>query len=97
MNGGTISRNTAVAQQGVFAVLPDFDFDLQYKVTGFSILYTDRMGDFEESSATSSLSARQRDLLNRLTRGKYLSIKDIKAIGPDNRTIDLSPMLFKID
>ncbi len=96
-NGGTISRNTAVAQQGVFALLPDFDFDLQYKITGFSILYTDRMGDFEEPATGSSLTPRQKELLNRLTRGKYLTIKDIKAVGPDNRTVDLSPMLFKID
>lgn len=96
-NGGTISRNTAMAQQGVFALLPDFDFDLQYKITGFSMLYTDRMGDFEEPSTSSSLTAKQKELLGRLTRGKYLTIKDIKAIGPDNRTVDLSPMLFKID
>lgn len=96
-NGGTISRNTAVAQQGVFALLPDFDFDLQYKVTGFSILYTDRMGDFEESSSSGSLTPRQKEILSRLTRGKYLTIKDIKAVGPDNRTVDISPMLFKID
>ncbi len=96
-NGGSISPNVATAQQGVFAVLPDFDFDLQYKVTGFSILYTDRMGDFEEPSTSSSLSAKQKELLKRLTRGKYLTIKDIKAVGPDNRSVDLSPMLFKID
>jgi gliding motility-associated protein GldM len=96
-NGGTISRNTAMAQQGVFALLPDFDFDLQYKITGFSMLYTDRMGDFEEPSSSSSLTPKQKELLGRLTRGKYLTIKDIKAVGPDNRTVDLSPMLFKID
>jgi len=97
LNGGTISRNTAVAQQGVFALLPDFDFDLQYRITGFSILYTDKLGDFEEVSSGSSLTPRQKDLLGRLTRGKYLTIKDIKAIGPDNRTTDLSAMVFKID
>ena len=97
MNGGLISRNTAVAQQGVFAVLPDFDFDLQYKITGFSLLYTDRMGDFEEPCTSSSITSKQKDLLGRLTRGKNLIFKDIKAMGPDNRTVDLSPMLFKID
>ena len=37
-NSGSISRNVAVAQQGVFAVLPDFDFDLQWHVTGFTVL-----------------------------------------------------------
>ena len=27
---GSIPRATAAAQQGVFAIMPDFDFDLQY-------------------------------------------------------------------
>ena len=62
-NSGTISRNLAVAQQGVFAVLPDFDFDLQWNVTGFTVLYSDKMGDFEEKSTSSNLTARQKNFL----------------------------------
>ncbi|MBP5708734.1 MAG: gliding motility protein GldM, partial [Bacteroidales bacterium] len=85
------------AQAGVFAVLPDFDFDLQYEVTGFTILYSDRMGDVTESSNSSSLTAKQKDLINRLTRGKDLIIKDMKAKGPDGRTRDLSPIILTID
>lgn len=94
---GTISRASAAAQQGVFAVLPDFDFDLQYKVTGFTILFSDKGSDFEESSNSSSLTPAQKNLINRLTRGKNLIIKDIKALGPDGRTRDLSPVILKID
>ncbi len=96
-NSGTVARNTALAQQGVFAVMPDFDFDLQYNVTAFTVLYSDRMGDLEESSSNSNLTSRQKDLLGRLTRGKYLTIKDVKAVGPDNRTIDLSPIILKVE
>jgi len=96
-NSGSVARNTALAQQGVFAVMPDFDFDLQYDVTGFTVLYSDRMGDLEESSSSSNLTSRQKDLLGRLTRGKYLTIKDIKAVGPDKRTIDLSPIILKVE
>ena len=94
---GTISRASAIAQQGVFAVLHDFDFDLHYEVTGFSVLYYDRGNDYEYSSTSSNLTAQQRDLISRLNRGNDLIIKDIRARGPDGRTIDLSPIILKID
>jgi hypothetical protein len=81
---------------GVFAILPDFDFPLNYTVTGFSILYTDTRGDFEEPSSSSTLTPKQKDLINRLTRGKSLIIKDIKALGPDGKIKDLGVLLFKI-
>jgi len=96
-NQGTISRATAAAQQGVFAQMPDFDFDLQYNITAFTILFSDSRGDFEQRSTSSTLTAQQKDLINRLTRGKYLTIKDITALGPDGKTIDLSPVILKID
>jgi len=94
---GTVPRATAAAQQGVFAILPDFDFDLQYTITGFTVLYSDKGSDFEESSTNSNLTAKQKDLIGRLTRGKNLIIKDIKALGPDGRPKELQPVILKID
>jgi gliding motility-associated protein GldM len=94
---GTIPRNTAAAQTGVYASLPDFEFDLVYKISSFTVLYTDSRGDFEEKSNTSSLTSAQKDLITRLTRGKNLFIKDIKCLAPDGRTMDLSPIILKID
>ncbi len=93
---GDIPRATAAAQQGVFAILPDFDFDLNYTVTGFTVLYSDNRGDFEEISTSSNLTTKQKDLINRLTRGKNLIIKDIKALGPDGKTKSLPPVILKI-
>jgi len=94
---GTVPRATAAAQQGVFAILPDFDFDLQYTVTGFTVLYSDKGSDFEETSTNSNLTTKQKDLIGRLTRGKNLIIKDIKALGPDGRVKELLPVILKID
>jgi gliding motility-associated protein GldM len=94
---GSISRATAAAQQGVFAVLQDFDFDLRYQVTGFTVLFNDRGMDYEEISNSSNLTPKQKDLISRLTRGKNLIIKDIKALGPDGKTKDLQAILLKID
>jgi gliding motility-associated protein GldM len=94
---GSISRATAAAQQGVFAVMPDFDFDLRYQITGFSVIYNDKGNDYEEFSNNSNLTQKQKDLIGRLTRGKNLIIKDIKALGPDGKTKDLQPVILKID
>ena len=94
---GSVSKASAAAQQGVFAVLPDFDFDLQYQVTGFSVLFSERGNDYEETSNNSNLTPKQKALIDRLTRGKNLIIKDIKALGPDGKTKDLSPIILKID
>jgi len=94
---GSIPRASAAAQQGVFAIMPDFDFDLQYNITGFTILYSDSRGDFEEKSPNSNLTSKQKDLIARLIRGKYLTIKDITALGPDGKTKELLPVILKID
>ena len=94
---GSVSKATAAAQLGVFATLLDFDFDLQYQVTGFSVLYSERGNDYEASSTSSNLTSQQKDLISKLTRGKNLIIKDIKALGPDGKTKELSPIILKID
>jgi len=94
---GSIAKNTAAAQQGVYANMPDFDFDLRYTITGFSVLYSDSRGDFVEASTTSNLTQKQKDLIGRLVRGKNLIIKDIFAKGPDGRTSELAPVILKIE
>lgn len=96
-NTGTVAKNTAAAQTGVYAFLPDFEFDLVYKITSFTVLYTDARGDFEEPSSSNALTQKQKDLIGRLSRGKNLFIKDIKCLAPDGRTLDLSPIILKID
>ena len=94
---GNIAKNTAAAQTGVYASLPDFEFDLVYKITSFTVLYTDNRGDFEEPSTSNALTQKQKDLIVRLARGRNLFIKDVKCLAPDGRTLDLSPIILKID
>jgi len=94
---GSVPRATAAAQQGVFAIMPDFDFELNYVVTAFTVMYSDNRGDFEEPSTSSNFTQKQKDLIGRLTRGKNLIIKDIKALGPDGKTVELLPVILKID
>jgi gliding motility-associated protein GldM len=96
-SSGSITKGSATAAQGVFATLPDFDFQLVYNITEFKILYTDRGEDFELPSKGSNLTTEQKNLINRLTRGKNLTIKDIKAVGPGGKSKDLSAIVLKIE
>ena len=45
-----------------------------------------------EKSEGANFSKRQTDAINRLSRGKRFYISNIKAIGPDGITRDLSPI-----
>jgi hypothetical protein len=94
---GTIPRATAMAQMGVFAILPDFDFDIQYEVTGFTFLYNDKGNSYEQPSTTNNLTAQQKDLISKVTRGKDLIFKDIKAKGPDGKIKDLLPIILRVE
>ncbi|HEX2974965.1 MAG TPA: gliding motility protein GldM [Bacteroidales bacterium] len=96
-SSGKIPKASAAVQAGVFAVLPDFDFDLSYKVTAFTIMFSDKGADYQESATSSSLTPRQKEIINRIPRGRDFYFKDIRALGPDGRTIDLSPMVFTMD
>jgi hypothetical protein len=77
--------------------MPDFDFELNYTVTAFTIFYTDKGMDIEEPCSSGNLTPKQKQALNGLTRGKNLMIKDIKAVGPDNKIRDLNSIILKIN
>jgi hypothetical protein len=94
---GRVPIMEARLQQGLFAIQPDFDFDLAYTVTNFTVIYTDKMGDQKSTSSSSTLTSDQKGILNRLTRGKNLVFTEIKAKGPDGKIVDLNPLVFEIE
>lgn len=95
---GRVSLGDILLQQGVAAVLKDFDFDLRYYVTEFSISFDDRGLAVGESSKSQKITDAQRAVLKRLTRGKKLYIQDIKAtIGPGKKIYDLNPIIITVD
>ena len=94
---GEVTKAQALAEIGVFASLgQDFDFELVYTVTGFTVSYTDRLGDRVKDSNSFRLTTEQKDILNAITKGKDLTIKNIRAIGPDGITRDLGAVVLKV-
>ena len=95
---GKIPLSEARIQSGLRAEMPDFDFDLQYTVTGFTLLFEDKMGTFKRSSTSNALTAEQKDILqNRLTKGKSIVFTDITAKDPYGKVVPLNPLVLEIE
>jgi len=96
-NEGLISKNQLIAEQGVFADIPDFDFDLKFQVLSFVVSTSQGGFMVEKPTNGARFTQEQRDLFSKLTRGNHLYIDNIVAKGEDGFTRNLSPISFKIN
>ncbi len=75
------------------AAIDDGLVNVSFNVLSFELVTFDQMGNaMLEKSEGANFSKRQNDAINRLSRGKRFYISNIKAIGPDGITRDLSPI-----
>ena len=95
MNGGTIRKEDLMAENGIFAELKDFLFDLKYTVTQFDISFT---GTYVKltSSKSNKFTDEQKGFFSKLTPGSYIYIDNIMAKGENGSLVPLSPIGFKI-
>ena len=94
---GSINKNVLLAQIGVAAEMENFDFDLTFRVTEFTVSTV--IGGFlqEKTSRSNRFTQEQKALIQRINRGQVVYIQDIKAVGPDGRTRDLGTLRFKLN
>ncbi len=97
MKEGNVLRSVAAAQQVVTAVLENFEFDLTYTVTGFTVSVNDKGFEITAESSNNRLTDKQKGLIANLRAGQKLIIEKIKAVGPDGKTRDLNPIILKIN
>lgn len=86
------------AQGGVGAYIKDFPFELKYSVTSFTIT-GDGEGFEDIMDATvqgNAWNAQAQGILKRVRPGSFITIENIRAIGPDGRTRKLAPLLYNI-
>lgn len=97
MSGGNIRKEVLAIQDGVLAVLEDFDFDFKYKVTQFE-LQTSGAGGYTiiKKSSSNRFTAEQKELLKRANPESLVYIGNIKAIGDDGSTRDLDGITFTV-
>nr|MBD3621527.1 gliding motility protein GldM [Sunxiuqinia sp.] len=94
---GVIRKEDLLAEDGIFAALIDFDFDLKFTVTQFDITFTGAGGYTNTWSSTSNrFTTDQTRQFNTLTVGSIIYIDNIMARGDDGTDRQLSPISFKI-
>jgi gliding motility-associated protein GldM len=94
---GTASLADIKAQPGVFAELKDFDFDLRYTVTKFTVSIFKQGLYFNKESNSNKLTDEQRALLAQLTRGSKLTVENIWAKGPDNKERQIPGIIITVN
>lgn len=96
-SSGVLRKEDLLAEDGIFAALVDFDFDLKFTVTQFDITYTGAGGYNNTWSSTSNrFTNDQRIQFNTLAPGSIIYIDNIVAHGDDGTDRELSPVSFKI-
>ena len=97
MNGGRIKKNLLLAQTGVDAVMDNFDFDLEFKITGFTVSTIQKGFTVDQSSRTDTFTPEQIAMFRNLKRNNKVYIEDIRAVGPDGVTRRLPAIVFRIE
>ncbi len=96
-SGGDVRKERLQVEDGVLAVLEDFDFDFKYKVTEFEIQTTIAGGYIDRKvSKSNRFTAEQKEQLKRVQPESIVYISNIKAVGDDGSTRDLDPISFKV-
>ena len=95
--GGTIRKERLLVEEGVMAVLEDFDFDFKYTVTQFNVQVSGAGGYVSIwESNNNRFTNDQKEQFRRLTPNSLVYIANIKARGDDGEVRDLDPISFKI-
>lgn len=94
---GIMSKNELLAQQGVVAKIPEFDFAMNFIVQSFTVSTT--RGGFlvEKANKGNRFSADQIDLIKGLNPGNRVYFENIVAKGEDGTVRNLNPVSFKIN
>ncbi len=94
---GTIARGVLLAQTGLLAEMRDFDFDLSFTVTRFTVSTT--IGGFlrEETSQSNRITDAQRELIRSAGRGSRIFFDNIRAVGPGGEERPLPTISLTLD
>lgn len=95
---GGIDLSMLQAAKRVDAVLENFDFDLVFTISEFTVSTTDRAGyQVEKSVKGGNINSEIRSsVYPLLKKGSKVIFEGIKAKGPDGSERELSPLVFKV-
>jgi hypothetical protein len=86
-----------MAQDGVMAKIPDFDFEMNFKVQSFVVSTIKASFVNDEPTKGNKFSQRQIDIMRGLNPGNRIYIESIVAKGDDGVIRNLPSISFKIN
>lgn len=97
MEGGSISAAQLQAAKEVKAKMKNFDFDLQFEITGFIASTKDGEYVIDQSVIGNRITSDVKSkIFGKLKKGQKVYFEDIKAVGPDRKPRQLGIIMFKI-
>jgi hypothetical protein len=86
-----------LAQTGVLAEMENFDFDLTFTVTGFTVSSTQRGFVVDARSSSNRMTDAQREIIRQAGRNDRIYFEDIIAVSPAGDERRLPTVSFRID
>ncbi len=94
---GGITLTQLSRAPGVIAEMEDFDFELDFTITEFTVSAVVSGGFTKREKSTSpKFTEAQKNIIRGLTAGKNLTVTDVKAIGPGGDKRVLNSIVLKI-
>lgn len=96
-SGANVPAGAFKAQAGVAAGILNFPFEMQYKVTKFTISADTDDGYIDDAACTGNTwSPEAQRILNNLKPGRTVMIDELYAVGPDGRNQKLPSLVYYI-
>lgn len=97
MTEGTINRNTLLAANAIIPVMKDFDFDLNFVITSFT-MGTMINGDWRPMRAGGNqFTSEMQEIIRNSRRGQKFIFENIQAEGPDGTKRTLGTINLTIE
>jgi len=95
-SGGAIDKNVLVAAAGIIPLMRDFDFDLSFIISSFTMTIC-TSGDLVSYSSTGNkLTPAMIAVISNAPKGTRIYFEDIKAYGPDSVARTLPSIILKL-
>jgi hypothetical protein len=97
MKGGTISKGETALLWGVIAKLPNFEFDVKFKVAKYDFLLMTKSGEvYTAANVGEFFNDKIKKLIKMSKPGDMLVFENIVAIGPDNYSRNIGQIVEKV-
>ncbi|MDP4261096.1 MAG: gliding motility protein GldM [Bacteroidota bacterium] len=94
---GDISAQLFKSQAGVNAIVKNFFYETQFNVVSFRMTGDgEGFENLEEKANTGAAWNEARSIISKCKAGSFITIEDIRAVGPDGRTRKLTPLIFNL-